>query len=170
MSLINDALKRAKKSQQLDASSGAPPLPPVEPEKPRDGSGWLFLGILVLLIAAAGFLIGLAFTKRKAAPEVVATAPVTQNIQVTQAVAVVSTPAPPPAPQTNVVIAPKPPEAPALKLQGIFYNGPRPQAIVNGTTVYVGDIVNGFHVKLIAQNYVSFTTPDGTEKTLTLSK
>ena len=167
MSLINDALKRAKNSQQPEPPSGAPPLPPIEPEKPRNASGGLFIVIIVLLIAAACFLIGRAFTKQKPASEVVATAPVTQ---ITQTVAVVSTPVPPPVPQTNAVVTPKPPEPPTLKLQGIFYNGPQPQAIVNGTTVYVGDLVNGFRVKLIAQNYVSFITPDGSEKTLTLAK
>jgi hypothetical protein len=167
MSLINDALKRAKKSQQSDPPSGAPPLPPVEPEEPRNGSGWVFIVIVVVLVVAAGYFIGLAFTKRQPVPEITATTPVTQN---TQIVAVISAPAPPPVLQTNIVAAPKPPEPPALKLQGIFYNGPKPQAIVNGTTVYVGDLVNGFRVKLIAQNYVSFITPDGTEKTLALAK
>jgi hypothetical protein len=168
MSLINDALKRAKKSQQSDPPSGAPPLPPMEPEEPHNGSGWVFITIVVVLVVAAGFFIGLAFTKRKPLTEVATTTPIAQN---TQVVAVVSAPVPPPVPQTNVVVAaPKPPEPPALKLQGIFFNAARPQAIVNGTTVYVGDLVNGFRVKLIAQNSVSFITPDGTEKTLALAK
>ncbi len=163
MSLINDALNRAKKSQQPDPPSGAQPLPPVEPES-RDRTAWVFIAVVVLLIAAACFFIGLAFAKRKA-PAVVVTPPPVTNVQV-----IAVAPPPAPAPKTNVVAKPKPPAPPPLKVQGIFYNADRPEAIVNGHTVYVGDLVSGFRVKEISQNDVSFTAPDGSEEISALGK
>jgi hypothetical protein len=163
MSLINDALNRAKKSQQSDPPSGAQPLSPVEPDS-RNGANWIFIVVVALLIAAACFFIGLAFAKRKSPAAVVAPPPVTN----TQPVAVV--PPKPPAPKTNIVATPKPPAPPPLKVQGIFYNANRPEAIVNGHTVYVGDLVSGFRVKEISQNDVSFVGPDGTEEVSALGK
>jgi hypothetical protein len=166
MSQINEALKRAKKSQKEQAPPlppGAPPLPSVEPES-RDGLGWLVL--IIMILAVACFFIGLAFTTRKPATEPAAT--------VTNVVQVVAAPIVPPKPvaPTNVVVAPPPkPAPPALKLEGILYvPGQPPQAIVNGQTVYTGDTVNGFRVKTISKNTVSFVTSDGTEKNLVLGE
>ena len=53
MSLINDALKRARDAQRNDPPSGAPPLPPVE-SPARGGIGWILAAAVVLLLAAAG--------------------------------------------------------------------------------------------------------------------
>jgi hypothetical protein len=63
MSLINDALKRAQAAQQEGSPPVAPPLPPVE-AGPRGGTGWFLPLLVILLLAAAGFFIGMAFTKR----------------------------------------------------------------------------------------------------------
>lgn len=164
MSLINDALKRAKKSQKEQPPPlppGAPPLPPVEPESP--GSlGWAVL--VVLLVAIACFFIGLSFTARKPATETTVT--VTNVVQVAAAPV-----APKPAPAANAIVTPPKPLPPALKLEGILYGpGQPPQAIVNGQTVYVGDTVNGFRVQMISKNNVSFVASDGTEKELVLGE
>jgi hypothetical protein len=163
MSLINDALKRAKKSQQPDPPAGAPPLPPIEPEA-HDGVSRMFPILVFLLVAVAAVFIALAMFTRKPATEIATAPPPVQ-------VAPVLPKAPPvPVAETNEPVAPQPPEPPPLRLQGIFYNTARPQAIVNGTTVYEGDVVDGFRVKLISQNSVSFITTNGTEKTLALSE
>ena len=166
MSSINDALKRAKKSQKQEPPPlppGVPPLPPVEP--PSSGNmGWFVL--IFLFIAIACFFIGLAFATRK--PPTETTVTVTNVVQVAAAPAPV---APESAPVTNAIVPPPKPAPPALKLEGILY-GPSqpPQAIVNGQTVYVGDTVNGFRVKTISKNNVSFVTSDGTEKNLVLGE
>lgn len=172
MSQINDALKRAKKMQQPDSPSGVTPLPPVASAS-RTGIGWLLPAVVVLFIATACTFVVLAFVPQKPRPHVTATVPATQTIPSTPALPK-TPPPPPPVPQTNTVTvpvtAPPKPAPPALKLLGISYNANKPQAIVNGATVYVGDTVNGFRVKLISPNSVSFITPDGTEKTLKLGE
>jgi hypothetical protein len=166
MSQISDALKRAKKTQKQQPPPlppGAPPLPPVESES-RGGLGWLVL--VILIVAIACFFIGLAFATRKPAAE--STVTVTNVVQVAAAPVPV---APKPAPATNVIVPPPKPAPPALKLEGILYvPGQPPQAIVNGQTVYTGDTVNGFRVKTISKNNVSFVASDGTEKNLVLGE
>jgi hypothetical protein len=167
MSQITEALKRAKKSQKEQAPPlppAAPPLPPLPPTEPesRGGLGWLVL--IIVIVAIACFFIGLAFTRKPATEPAVT---VTNVVQVTAAPVVPPKPAAP----TNVVVSPPKPAPPALKLQGILYvPGQPPQAIVNGQTVYTGDTVNGFRVKTISQNNVSFVASDGTEKSLALGE
>jgi hypothetical protein len=166
MSQINEALKRAKKSQQSEPPPlppGAAPLPPVEPES-SGNLGWLVL--IIAIIAIACFFIGLAFATHK---------PATETVTVTNVVQVAAAPVLPPAPKPVVIntpVTPPPkPAPPALKLEGILYvPGQPPEAIVNGQSVYAGDTVNGFRVKTISKNNVSFVATDGTEKNLVLSE
>jgi hypothetical protein len=164
MSQINDALKRAKKSQKSQPPNlppGAAPLPPVEPET-GGGMGWLLL--VILLVAVGCVFIGLAiFTHKPAQASPPPPAPV--------AVVVPVAPKPPPPPETNVVvITPPKPVPPALRLQGILMGSGKPQAIVNGQAVSVGDSVNGFRIQTISQYQVLFLAPDGTQKMLALGK
>jgi hypothetical protein len=171
MSLINDALKRAKQSQQPAPPAGAQPLPPIEAEPPRN-VGWLFPLLVALLIGAACFFIGVAFFAiRKPAVQITPPIPAPQKTQT----AAIIVPAPPKTPlpattQTVVVSTPQKTVPPVLKVQGIFYNAVKPEAIVNGMTVFAGDNVNGFRVKLISKTNISFIAPDGTEKTLALGE
>ncbi len=163
MSQINDALKRAKKSQKSQPPNlppGEPPLPPVEPAS-GGGMGWLLL--VVLLVAIGCVFIGLAIVTHKPAQTpppapLAVVAPVTPK------------PVPAPPPETNVVVTPPKPVPPALRLQGILMGSGKPQAIVNGHAVYVGDSVNGFRVQTISQYKVLFLAPDGTQKMLALGK
>lgn len=182
MSQINDALKRAKKSQKAQPPNlplGAAPLPPVETE-PGGSLGWVLL--VVLLVTIGGVFIGLAIATHKPAaplspaPMAVASAPVAPKpvppLAPPQAAVIPVTPipAPVPPPQTEVIITPPQPVPPALRLQGILTGSGKPQAIINGQTVYVGDTVNGFRVQMISQYQVLFLAPDGTQKMLTLGK
>lgn len=165
MSLINDALKRAKQSQQQRRQTAppAPHLPPVE-AAPRNGLVRFFPFAVVLLVAMAGFFIVGFFAMPKPAAQI---KPPPHQAQIAIAAPVVQKAPPPPPVQTVAVTAPRP-APPALKVQGIFYNNAKWQAIVNRQSVLVGDSVDGFRVKFISKNNVSFIAPDGTEKIMAL--
>jgi len=165
MSLINDALKRAKESQRNDPPSGARPLPPVE-SAARGGTGWILAVAAVLFLAALGLFIGPALFRHKAST--VATAKTA------------GTPppaAPVPAPVTRAAPAPPatnpPPAAPVEqppKIQGIIFSATRPLAIVDGKTVNVGDRVGDFQVKQILKDSVVFQRSDGSQRTLQIGE
>jgi hypothetical protein len=183
MSLINDALKRARQSQQVNIPGG-PPLRPVEPN-PGGGMGWILLAVILLLVAAS-FFIGMSLSKRKPAPS--ATAPEispTQQITSVTADAISGVPISAPAPASNAPptvsinnqtaaisnsIPEPPPPPPPPKLQGIFFTPPNPSAIVNGKTVNVGDSVGDFTVKEISRNAVTLENADGSEKKLVIGQ
>lgn len=122
MSLINDALKRAKQTQEKNS----PPLAPGAPMRPADGavrenasSGaiWILLGALVMGLAAA-VLIFVAMRGGKAKP-VLTSAPAAKPVAGTPpaptAPAQVAKPPPlaEPAPKLAAVVVPKPSAAPA---------------------------------------------------------
>jgi hypothetical protein len=168
MSLINDALKRAREKQRNNPPSGAPPLPPVE-SPARGGTGWILAAAAILFLAAASLILGPALVGHKTPPTVAAKSP--------------EIPAPPPAeaapaPATNTLPPPAtntnpPPAAPVEqlpRLQGVIFNAASPLAIVNGKTVGVGDRVGDFQVKQILKSSVIIQRPDGSQKTLTIGE
>jgi hypothetical protein len=172
MSLINDALKRARETQQKNPPSGAPPLPPVE-SPARGGNSWILIVAAVLFLAAACLFIGQALFGRKDAPVAAVKAPVVPVLPPAGA-APVQAPAPkalpPPATNTN----PPPPQVAAVeqppRIQGIIFNAARPLAIVNGAVVNVGDRVADFQVKQILKSSIVFQCPDGSLKTVKLGE
>jgi len=157
MSLVNDALKRAKQAQQ----ENPPPNPelafrPVEPaNEGQPGSPLLFFGAfvgLVIVVAAAGFLIWAVTNKR--GPDIHAEARgVSEPVPAVVPAVPVVTPVPTNS-QPEVVEPPKP----EFKLQGIFFNPTRPSAVVNDRTIYTGDRISGWHVKAITLNAVTLAT------------
>jgi hypothetical protein len=171
MSLINDALKRARESQR-NQPPGAPPLPPVE-SSTRGGAGWILTAAAILFLAAVGLLLGpiwfghksppagVAKTTAIPAPPPVAAAPV----RVANTAPSATNTTPPAVTNTN-----PPPPVVAVeqlpKVQGIIFNAAHPLAIVNGQTVNVGDRVGNYQVKQITQNNVVFQRLDGSQKTL----
>ena len=190
MSLINDALKRARDTQRNHSPPppGAPPLQPVEPPA-RGGTLWWLVVAAILFLGAAGYILGPALFGHKPPPSLavkkieipapppaaVAPAPVTNAapapvVNAVPAVTNVNPPTvavenPPPATKTN------PPAAAVVvekwpKVQGIVFNAAQPLAIVSGQTVAVGERVGEFQVKQITQNNVVLQRPDGTQKTL----
>ena len=170
MSLINDALKRARETQQKSPPSGAPPLPPVE-SSARGGTGWILVAAAILFLAAVCIFIGPILFGHKAPPTVPASAPkipAPPQVEVGLAPAPVTNALPPPATNTN------PPPLAAVerlpKLQGIIFNAARPLAIVNGKAVYVGDRAGDFLVKQILKNSIVFQRPDGSQMTLTIGE
>src|SRR5476649_1472693 len=118
MSLINDALKQAKQSQQPNPPSGQSPLRPVEPA-PRGVGDWLLPLAVIALVVAAAFFIWLSLAGHKITPAK------TPEISAAQPAAI---PASPPAvvPATNApaasnIVATVPPPPTPPKLQGIVY-------------------------------------------------
>jgi hypothetical protein len=165
MSLINDALKRARETQQNNPPSGAPPLPPVE-SPARGGTGWILVVAAVLFLAAVCLFVGPVLFGHKAAPVAAVKAPgipAPPSAQAAPLPAPVAGALPPPAINTN-----PPPAVPAEqppRIQGIIFNAARPLAIVNGEIVNVGDRVGDFQVKQILKTSVIFQGTDGSQET-----
>jgi hypothetical protein len=185
MSLINDALKRAREMQQKNPPSGAPPLPPVE-SPARRGTVWILAAAAILFLAAACLFIGSSLFGHKASPAETAKVPEVSTLPSAPALtaaapvsvvatAPVSIPPPVATPATNALPQPSAHTNPAAaagaaaqlpKVQGIIFNAARPVAIVNGKAVNVGDRVGEFQVKQILKGSVLFQRPDGSQKTL----
>ncbi|MBP9903757.1 MAG: hypothetical protein IT579_05020 [Verrucomicrobia subdivision 3 bacterium] len=196
MSLINDALKRAKQTQ-LQRPPPTPPLQfrPVEPGQPNPvRTPLLFVGLalaLILVIALGGLVVWFVAQKSANGLRVAArttneaTAPVAEDAKV----GLIATPKPasvipvepapvsapaglPVATGTNALQVTKtvePPKALATKLQGIAFHPIRPSAIVNGKTVLVGDRVDDFRVLVITRRSVTLASP-GATNVLSLSE
>jgi hypothetical protein len=182
MSLINDALKRARESQQKNPPSGAPPLPPVE-RPARGGMGWMLGLAAVLFLAAVGMFIGVTIFKHPAPPAVTAKAPEASSLPPVPAARAAVAPVPVPAPVSTSapVLAPAPNAAPAMPgshpqpaapveqlptVQGVIFNSAHPVGIVNGKMVGIGDYVGSLQVKQILKNSIVFQQPDGSQRTV----
>lgn len=153
MSLINDALKQAGRSQPNNPPSGSPPpLPPVEPSS-RAGINWFLLTLVVLFLVIAGFFFGLSLSKPTPPSPVVVKRSLPRQIEV---VPVVTN-----APSGSNAVPVVPPLLPEPKLQGILFDPTQPSAIVDGKTVFVGSRVGGFRVTAISKNGI--TLKNGTE-------
>jgi len=173
MSLINDALKRARETQRNNTPSGAPPLPPVE-SPAGGGAGWILAAAAILFLAAVGLFFGPALFGHKAAPVAATRVPEISTPPSTPASAPVPVPTTPPPAATTIpppaAITNPPPAVVAAeslpRVQGIIFNAARPLAIVSGQTVGVGDRVGTYLVKQILKTSVVFQRPDGSQKTL----
>jgi hypothetical protein len=151
MSLINDALKQARKAPPRNTPSALPPLPPVANESAV--FSWLLPAIVIVLIVAAIFFIGWAVAHHTvrsivAEPETGAGTPPATTIMLPPAT---PRPAEPPTPASA-------PDLP--KLQGIFYSKTAPSAIIDGKTVRPGDQFGQYRVKAISKYTVTLTGPD----------
>ena len=178
MSLINDALKRAREAQYRRPPAGARPLPPVE-FAPRGGTGWIMVAAAIFLLGAACFLIGLALVEHKTPTVATAKAPaIPTPLLAEPAPAAAPVPAAVTAAAGTSTVSPKvavanaPPAASAHeqrpKIQGIIFNTGQPLAIVNGRTVNVGDRVGDFQVRQILKNRVVFQRADGSQLALAI--
>jgi len=176
MSLINDALKRAKEAQRPNSSSSVSSIRTIDAwPKNRPFISRMLVVVIFLLLSAAFTFIGLAMTGRLAknnmvaspvspAHSLVAVAPPSRPVSVAAPVIapapVVSShaaPAPVSKPKPAPVVAPPPLVLPeSLHVQGVAYDPVRPWAIVSSRTVYVGDMVKGVKVMEISRNAVTF--------------
>jgi hypothetical protein len=170
MSLINDALKRAEEAQQK-TPPGGPALSPVAFPS-RTGASRLVRLLVVLLLAAACFCLGLAMARRPVAR--IASRPEPTVRQPVEPVSIPAAVMPPVVLETNLAARsntiPAPATPPPPKLQGIVYDPVRPWAIVNGRTVYPGSRVGDLQVKEILKDTVTLEGADGSRQKLFLSR
>jgi hypothetical protein len=162
MSLINDALKRARESQQKNSPRNAAPLTPAERES-RPGTNRLLPGLIILLIVVACFFIGLAMANRTVKKIVAA-----PDISATQQVESAAEPVlPPPAEIGAAAITNNQPKP--TRVQGIGYDPVHPWAIISGHTVFLGDDVDGQRVTAISRSSITLVG-NGQTNTLVLGE
>ena len=151
MSLINDALKRARQDHTpRGPQTPPPPLPPAD--EPTPVGVWLAPAIVIFLIVAAIFFIAWALAHHSV--QAIVTAP-PDPVVVTQQAAEAVLPVVPPLPPPPL----NPPDAP--QLQGIFYSPTAPTAIVDGKTVSVGSHYRQYRVTEITKYTVTLVDADG---------
>lgn len=162
MSLINDALQRAKQTQQIKP----PPVPNLE-LRPRDPvrsrsslPGWLLPAIAIAIFITGALLFAVLHRK-----SVIARSEPANSSAVAQKdsapVTAVSKPSADLGTNMNSSGVVLPPEPPPIKLQAILFSPTRPSAIISGKTVFVGDDFREFHVIAIGPH--SATLVSGTK-------
>jgi hypothetical protein len=189
MSLVNDALRRAKEAQNKSAEPAAtampaaPQLRPLEPAVAKKDHYTLFLVYAFALVAA--FLMGILLHRQQLTQTALAKSPPTppaatskSDPTILQPTTTVSANEPAkiaaalPVPPTNSIlpltaaVEPLPPKPAPLKLQAVFFSPNRPSAIINGKTVFVGDRAGGYRVTVIGADSATLV---GTNQTLVLT-
>jgi hypothetical protein len=169
MSLINDALKRASKSDQNRPPEPPPPpdvfIEPV-PDKPHQSLVPLLVAGIVVALGLAGWIFWQWWDVENSAPERPTALPVAiepSNPTPTNAQTAPLPSAPTPPPQAAIpTAAPLPPPVQAepawptdLKLMGIFFGKTNARVIINGRTLGVGDQIDGIRVTKIETDRVS---------------
>jgi cytoskeletal protein RodZ len=197
MSLINDALKKAKRTEPKNlAPADGPALSPVESAHRSGGTDSLMISLVAVILLLAGLLLwqwfrgdGLITVRANTAPaEVkpvpaaiaspaptpapVASAPSPAVSPVVNSSNVASTPAVPAnaSVSTNLEAAAQPPKPapPTYKLQSIFYFAKNPTAVINGKTVSVGSRVVDARVLAITKDSATIQTQAGQTQVLEL--
>ena len=195
MSLINDALKKARKAQPAGASANAPDLLPVEAAAGgRGGSIFTLPFIIAMVLVLAGVLLWAWYRsgqvmvvrgnssaasqpsepRAKVAP-IVAPAKTETPTTVTTVASIPASDASANAGSTNVLMAAATIEAPkaagpAYKLEGIFYSPKKPSAVINGDLVYVGSRVEAGQVVAIDEESATVVTTAGETNLLVLTR
>jgi hypothetical protein len=163
MSLINDALKQARKSSPPPGSPpvmpGRAPLPPVKDDD-EPTNVWVVLGVIVGIIFVITLVATWMFARHEDRTVETSGAPAEDVIQIAP-ISRQSITLPAPTATTEVSDVPT--------LQGIFYSPTAPMAIIGGKTVHVGDHVGAFRVQEIAKTTATLIGPDGKATKLTMS-
>lgn len=181
MSLINDALKRAKESHQQNSPTpaGGAPMRPAESAARGGATAWLWLTVIILLVGFGAFLIGQSIKKpaQKSSTSLenvsaqqpvqsqfsdspASAAPKTATTEPTNASAGILSATNNAADQPSIAPAKEPMPtavatlAPAttLKLQSIVYNPQRPSVMINGKFLFTGDSYKEFRITDITPN------------------
>ena len=168
MSLINDALKRARQAPPCLSQNPFPALPPAAAAPPASAAARLIPAVIIFLVVAALISIGWAVAHRSvqtpamtpAAAVAPAPAPAGQVVAEPPATPIAEIPPPPTVPPPETPPPPlNPPHTP--KLQGIFYSPAASTAIVDGRTVSVGSRCLQYRVTEITKSTVTLTGADG---------
>ena len=190
MSLVNDALKRAREAQQET------PPPPIREAPYQDhehcavqATPWymsrttLTVVVIIALILVWQSLRQSNGVRSDAIPAVVAAretpepvsppeAAPTEPVAATEPADTAMTPVseqevePTVAVPAPAVAAVTPPAAPSFRLQAVIWNPKRPSAIINGKTVFIGDRIQQQKVVAISQDSATLS---GTGEKLVLS-
>ena len=155
MSLINDALKRAKEAQQKSSTTApGPQFRAVEPvPSAAQGMGLILPVVLILLVLLVGLFFWLNRQKAAAREPIAETKPVAPETKSPAQVAAIPTPAPVAKPEPAAPpVAPAPAAAPELKLQAIFFSPGHSSAMINGKSVRAGDVFKNFRVAAITES------------------
>jgi hypothetical protein len=166
MSLINDALKRAKQAQQdsPDAPQNTVQFRPVEPgQRPvKKNNSAIWLAIVIIAGLIIGFVLrqltrenNTTSPKEVKARELVpanSTAQETSKSAPVPAAAVKHEPSAQEAAAVPVITSDEPKIVP--RLQAIVFDPKRPSAIITGKSVFVGDKLGDFRVVGITQESV----------------
>jgi len=189
MSLVNDALKRARKLAPPDrpAAGPRPGRLVAANESGASGSFWVVILLLAVLAVSGSLLyqwfrVGnvLVVRSRQAPQKLSVTAAPVVNPPVPIAPATPTPLVPSSISQSNAVAAPPATEAKALaveipkpvpplyKLEAVFYRPASPEAVINGKTVAVGDKLGEAVVQAITSESVSLLTADGKTTVLVL--
>lgn len=163
MSLINDALKRAKEAQQKSSSAAAgPQLRPAEPAQPAASGMPVVVPLVLLSLVFLGILCFWLIRQKAAAPEPIAEikppAPIIPAPEAKPPVQAVAVPTPAPVAKAEPAAPANTPapvatvSTPPLKLQAIFFSPGHSSAIINGKTVRAGDAFKGFRVSAITES------------------
>lgn len=198
MSLINDALKRAKQAQR-DAGTPAdgPDLRPAYAPR-RSETDWLLPVLSGVILLLGVLLLWQWFQSGARAMQVRANTAPLETAAVQPPSVPAAMPIPAENPQSSEVIkgakgteataiapttatptnaapvaaatpaAPALPPAPTYKLQSLFFRAKNPCAVINGKTVFVGDHVAGANVVAIDKYSATLITPAGETKVLEL--
>jgi hypothetical protein len=177
MSRINDALKQAQKNQTpAPGQPAAPPpirmspMPPVATQSAPKNS-WLMPVVVILFLVGAVATVGWMMTRRSpqhaitipqqanAATVTTVATPTANTVQPATAATATANVTPAPALEPELVTEVSPGSLP--KLQGIFYSPTSPSAIIDGTTVRLGDRLLQYRVKQINKTTVLLTGADG---------
>lgn len=179
MSMLNDALKQAKQTQQ-DNPPPTPPLQfrPVEPGQPNHARApLLFVGLalaLIMVVALGGMFVWLVSQNAANELRVAARSADEPATAVTaDSKTVIAAPLPPTLPPVTIPVEPGTNTLPASataelpqplppNLQGIAFHPTRPLAIVNGKNVVIGDRVGGFRVLAITRRSVTLGSATAT--------
>jgi hypothetical protein len=161
MSLINEALKRAKQAQQQKPPE-TPPMQfrPVEPgQQPNKSSVGIWIAVGIIALLAIGFVVrkftrenGSNIPKEARAREIVPanpfpreTAPaVTTKAPIANASELANH-------GTNAPVVDEVPAKPAPKLQAVVFDPKHPSAIISGKTLFVGDKMGDLRVVKITR-------------------
>lgn len=161
MSLINEALKRAKQAQQ-EKPAETPPMQfrPVEPgQQPKKSNVGIWVPVVVVALLAIGFVVreftqgkGSNAPKEVKAREIVPANPVPQepapavptNAPIANASELANH-------GTNAPIVDDVPAKPAPKLQAVVFDPKHPSAIISGKTLFVGDKMGDLRVVKITR-------------------
>ncbi len=164
MSLINDALRRAKQQTAQPMPTRNLPLRPAEPaSQPERNSPVLLTAIFAGILIAAGFATPLLMKPGRNTVEVASVTPTVsakaEAVSETKALPIevsaaspsnnVATPDPVSTSTSSEPAAEAPKAEAKLKLNGILFQASNPSAIVNGKTVFTNGRVGEFRVASI---------------------